>query len=114
MCAVKSIINVQVNSAEFEKFYNKFEEYQKHLEAMPDNWSEVGAAGKKTTAAFAALFGEMASVADSSNEIVKALNLASKAQKEFHKSTTASGDSMKKLVKDAEKLSKEIFGIGKA
>ena len=27
MCAVKSIIDVQVNSAEFEKFYNKFEEY---------------------------------------------------------------------------------------
>ena len=40
MCAVKSIIDVQVNSAELEKFYNKFEEYQKHLEAMPDNWSE--------------------------------------------------------------------------
>ena len=113
MCPVRSIIDVQVNSADFEKFYDKFEEYQKHLEAMPDNWSEVGAAGKKTTAAFAALFGEMASVADSSNEIVKALKLASKAQAEFHKATRTSGGSMKELVRDAEKLTKEITGIGK-
>lgn len=113
----KSIIDVQVNDEQFKAFYDLFQEYQKHLGSMPDDWRKIDQATKKAAKSFqsgaAGTLGILAEIAMNTRSMAEGLKKATHAQKQFGAATRGSANQMKKMAGYAAHLSKSIFGIGK-
>lgn len=115
--AFKSVIDIDVNDEKFADFYKLYEEFERSLGDMPEEWKKlgdaIGGAGKEIggiSKDTAVLLGGMRA---SSESIVKAFGEATKAQRHFDSATRHSARSMGMLEKSAAKVSKSIFGIGK-
>jgi hypothetical protein len=115
--AKKSIIEIDVQDEKWQKFMENFHAYEEALGAMPEDWKKIGEAMGHSGGIFSQTaqraMESLMSSASHISDMADGLKKATKAQEQFGRATGVSRSGMKGLVKDAESLSKNLFGIGK-
>ncbi|EDV5030015.1 hypothetical protein YS31_000999 [Salmonella enterica subsp. enterica] len=120
--AAKSIVEVDVQDEKFQSFLEKFNEYQKALSELPEQWRGavhgLGEAAKETervrdgtegiTKAFADGVAALASVNDGLDRLNGNLEKATKTQTEFNKKSGGARNFLNKASKDAKSLAGHI------
>ncbi|EAZ0275896.1 hypothetical protein BFH97_18465 [Salmonella enterica] len=120
--AAKSIIEIDVQDEKFQSFLEKFNEYQKALGELPEQWRGavhgLGEAAKETervrdgtegiTKAFADGVAALASVNDGLDRLNGNLEKATKTQTEFNKKSGGARNFLNKASKDAKSLAGHI------
>ncbi|HDP0376671.1 TPA: hypothetical protein P5S63_004546 [Salmonella enterica subsp. enterica serovar Concord] len=120
--AAKSIVEIDVQDEKFQSFLEKFNEYQKALGELPEQWRGVvhglGEAAKETervrdgtegiTKAFADGVAALASVNDGLDRLNGNLEKATKTQTEFNKKSGGARNFLNKASKDAKSLAGHI------
>lgn len=116
--AAKSVVEIDVQDEKFQAFLEKFNEYQKALEELPEQWrgaaQGIGDSAKQTekvlgsTEAIAQAFNEGIAAVASINEGLDRLNgnleKANKTQSEFNKKSSGARKFLSKASKDAKSL----------
>lgn len=120
--AAKSIVEIDVQDEKFQSFLEKFNEYQKALGELPEQWRGavhgLGEAAKETervrdgtegiTKAFADGVAALASVNDGLDPLNGNLEKATKTQTEFNKKSGGARNFLNKASKDAKSLAGHI------
>ncbi|EAY0431112.1 hypothetical protein B1Q30_18235 [Salmonella enterica] len=120
--AAKSIVEIDVQDEKFQSFLEKFNEYQKALSELPEQWRGavhgLGEAAKETervrdgtegiTKAFADGVAALASVNDGLDRLNGNLEKAAKTQTEFNKKSGGARTFLNKASKDAKSLAGHI------
>lgn len=120
--AAKSIVEIDVQDEKFQSFLEKFNEYQKALGELPEQWRGavhgLGEAAKETervrdgtegiTKAFADGVAALASVNDGLDRLNGNLEKATKTQTEFNKKSGGARAFLNKASKDAKSLAGHI------
>lgn len=120
--AAKSIVEIDVQDEKFKSFLEKFNEYQKALSELPEQWRGavhgLGEAAKETervrdgtegiTKAFADGVAALASVNDGLDRLNGNLEKATKTQTEFNKKSGGARNFLNKASKDAKSLAGHI------
>ncbi|ELE3278805.1 hypothetical protein RLQ86_004464 [Salmonella enterica subsp. enterica serovar Tucson] len=120
--AAKSIVEIDVQDEKFQSFLEKFNEYQKALGELPEQWRGavhgLGDAAKETervrdgtegiTKAFADGVAALASVNDGLDRLNGNLEKATKTQTEFNKKSGGARNFLNKASKDAKSLAGHI------
>ncbi|WP_447885247.1 lytic transglycosylase domain-containing protein [Serratia fonticola] len=120
--AAKSVVEIDVQDEKFQTFLEKFNEYQKALEGLPEQWrgaaQGIGDSAKQTdkvlgsTEAIARSFTDgvaaIASINDGLDRLNGNLERANKTQSEFNKKTSGAGKFLNKASKDAKELAGHI------
>ncbi|EKL2924046.1 hypothetical protein PQ304_002779 [Salmonella enterica] len=120
--AAKSIVEIDVQDEKFQSFLEKFNEYQKALGELPEQWRGavhgLGEAAKETervregtegiTKAFADGVAALASVNDGLDRLNGNLEKATKTQTEFNKKSGGARTFLNKASKDAKSLAGHI------
>lgn len=120
--AAKSIVEIDVQDEKFQSFLEKFNEYQKALSELPEQWRGavhgLGEAAKETervrdgtegiTKAFADGVAALASVNDGLDRLNGNLEKATKTQAEFNKKSGGARNFLNKASKDAKSLAGHI------
>ncbi len=120
--AAKSIVEIDVQDEKFQSFLEKFNEYQKALGELPEQWRVavhgLGEAAKETervrdgtegiTKAFADGVAALASVNDGLDRLNGNLEKATKTQTEFNKKSGGARNFLNKASKDAKSLAGHI------
>ncbi|EDK2438638.1 hypothetical protein CIX31_19025 [Salmonella enterica subsp. enterica serovar Panama] len=120
--AAKSIVEIDVQDEKFQSFLEKFNEYQKALSELPEQWRGavhgLGEAAKETervrdgtegiTKAFADGVAALASVNDGLDRLNGNLEKATKTQTEFNKKSGGARNFLNKANKDAKSLAGHI------
>ncbi|MFT2793034.1 lytic transglycosylase domain-containing protein [Serratia sp. T13T92] len=120
--AAKSVVEIDVQDEKFQTFLEKFNEYQKALEGLPEQWrgaaQGIGDSAKQTdkvlgsTEAIAQSFTDgvaaIASINDGLDRLNGNLERANKTQSEFNKKTSGARKFLNKASKDAKDLSGHI------
>ncbi|MFV9180552.1 lytic transglycosylase domain-containing protein [Serratia marcescens] len=120
--AAKSVVEIDVQDEKFQAFLEKFNEYQKALEGLPEQWrgaaQGIGDSAKQTekvlgsTEAIAQSFNEgvaaIASVNDGLDRLNGNLEKANKTQSEFNKKNRGASKFLNKASKDAKDLAGHI------
>ncbi|EOE5884748.1 hypothetical protein ACKKIY_001473 [Salmonella enterica subsp. enterica serovar Brandenburg] len=120
--AAKSIVEIDVQDEKFQSFLEKFNEYQKALGELPEQWRGavhgLGEAAKETervrdgtegiTKAFADGVAALASVNDGLDRLNGNLEKATKTQTEFNKKSGGARNFLNKASKDAKSLAGQI------
>ncbi|EAP9383830.1 hypothetical protein QNV42_000124 [Salmonella enterica] len=120
--AAKSIVEIDVQDEKFQSFLEKFNEYQKALGELPEQWRGavhgLGEAAKETervrdgtegiTKAFADGVAALASVNDGFDRLNGNLEKATKTQTEFNKKSGGARNFLNKASKDAKSLAGHI------
>lgn len=120
--AAKSIVEIDVQDEKFQSFLEKFNEYQKALSELPEQWRGavhgLGEAAKETervrdgtegiTKAFADGVAALASVNDGLDRLNGNLEKATKNQTEFNKKSGGVRNFLNKASKDAKSLAGHI------
>lgn len=120
--AAKSIVEIDVQDEKFQSFLEKFNEYQKALGELPEQWRGavhgLGEAAKETervrdgtegiTKAFADGVAAIAYVNDGLDRLNDNLEKATKTQTEFNKKSGGARNFLNKASKDAKSLSGHI------
>ncbi|EAW4751488.1 hypothetical protein FE505_17075 [Salmonella enterica] len=120
--AAKSIVEIDVQDEKFESFLEKFNEYQKALSELPEQWRGavhgLGEAAKETervrdgtegiTKAFADGVAALASVNDGLDRLNGNLEKATKTQTEFNRKSGGARNFLNKASKDAKSLAGHI------
>ncbi|EBS2655073.1 hypothetical protein E0V91_14245 [Salmonella enterica subsp. enterica serovar Kambole] len=120
--AAKSIVEIDVQDEKFQSFLEKFNEYQKSLSELPEQWRGavhgLGEAAKETervrdgtegiTKAFADGVAALASVNDGLDRLNGNLEKATKTQTEFNKKSGGARNFLNKASKDAKSLAGHI------
>ncbi|WP_080155169.1 hypothetical protein [Salmonella enterica] len=120
--AAKSIVEIDVQDEKFQSFLEKFNEYQKALSELPEQWRGavhgLGEAAKETervrdgtegiTKAFADGVAALASVNDGLDRLNGNLEKATKTQTEFNKKSGGACNFLNKASKDAKSLAGHI------
>ncbi|EAO6869713.1 hypothetical protein LJU77_001760 [Salmonella enterica] len=120
--AAKSIVEIDVQDEKFHSFLEKFNEYQKALSELPEQWRGavhgLGEAAKETervrdgtegiTKAFADGVAALASVNDGLDRLNGNLEKATKTQTEFNKKSGGARNFLNKASKDAKSLAGHI------
>ncbi|ECJ0799551.1 hypothetical protein FMP31_02880 [Salmonella enterica] len=120
--AAKSIVEIDVQDEKFQSFLEKFNEYQKALSELPEQWRGavhgLGEAAKETervrdgtegiTKAFADGVAALASVNDGLDRLNGNLEKATKTQTEFNKKSGGVRNFLNKASKDAKSLAGHI------
>ncbi|EKJ5422739.1 hypothetical protein PJP49_002341 [Salmonella enterica] len=120
--AAKSIVEIDVQDEKFQSFLEKFNEYQKALGELPEQWRGavhgLGEAAKETervrdgtegiTKAFADGVAALASVNDGLDRLNGNLEKATKTQTEFNKKSGGARNFLNKASKDAKLLAGHI------
>ncbi|EEC0252097.1 hypothetical protein ACX94_000017 [Salmonella enterica subsp. enterica] len=118
----KSIVEIDVQDEKFQSFLEKFNEYQKTLGELPEQWRGavhgLGEAAKETervrdgtegiTKAFADGVAALASVNDGLDRLNGNLEKATKTQTEFNKKSGGARNFLNKASKDAKSLAGHI------
>ncbi|MGK0739977.1 lytic transglycosylase domain-containing protein [Yokenella regensburgei] len=118
----KSVIDIDVQDEKFQSFLEKFNEYQKALEELPEQWRGaahgLGETAKETervrgsTEAIVQAFTDgvaaIASVNDGLDRLNGNLEKANKSQKELNKKTSGVRNFLNKASKDAKSLAGHI------
>ncbi|EBE3069196.1 hypothetical protein DT788_05845 [Salmonella enterica] len=120
--AAKSIVEIDVQDEKFKSFLEKFNEYQKALSELSEQWRGavhgLGEAAKETervrdgtegiTKAFADGVAALASVNDGLDRLNGNLEKATKTQTEFNKKSGGARNFLNKASKDAKSLAGHI------
>ncbi|HFG0945276.1 TPA: hypothetical protein ACGE0R_000501 [Salmonella enterica] len=120
--AAKSIVEIDVQDEKFQSFLEKFNEYQKALSELPEQWRGavhgLGEAAKETervrdgtegtTKAFADGVAALASVNDGLDRLNGNLEKAKKTQTEFNRKSGGARNFLNKASKDAKSLAGHI------
>ncbi|EEP7970150.1 hypothetical protein HCL06_001718 [Salmonella enterica] len=120
--AAKSIVEIDVQDEKFQSFLEKFNEYQKSLSELPEQWRGavhgLGEAAKETervrdgtegiTKAFVDGVAALASVNDGLDRLNGNLEKATKTQTEFNKKSGGARNFLNKASKDAKSLAGHI------
>ncbi|ELB3810859.1 hypothetical protein RHE77_000580 [Salmonella enterica] len=120
--AAKSIVEIDVQDEKFQSFLEKFNEYQKALGELPEQWRGavhgLGEAAKETervrdgtegiTKAFTDGVAALASVNDGLDRLNGNLEKATKTQTEFNKKSGGTRNFLNKASKDAKSLAGHI------
>ncbi|ECO8925801.1 hypothetical protein IFY44_001200 [Salmonella enterica] len=120
--AAKSIVEIDVQDEKFQSFLEKFNEYQKALSELPEQWRGavhgLGEAAKETervrdgtegiTKAFADGVAALASVNDGLDRLNDNLEKATKTQTEFNRKSGGARNFLNKASKDAKSLAGHI------
>lgn len=120
--AAKSIVEIDVQDEKFQSFLEKFNEYQKALSELPEQWRGavhgLGEAAKETervrdgtegiTKAFADGVAALSSVNDGLDRLNGNLEKATKTQTEFNKKSGGARNFLNKASKDAKSLAGHI------
>ncbi|HCI7276872.1 TPA: hypothetical protein NPR67_002091 [Salmonella enterica subsp. enterica serovar Infantis] len=120
--AAKSIVEIDVQDEKFQSFLEKFNEYQKALGELPEQWRGavhgLGETAKETervrdgtegiTKAFADGVAALASVNDGLDRLNGNLEKATKTQTEFNKKSGGARNFLNKASKDAKSLAGHI------
>ncbi|EBG9869875.1 hypothetical protein IIG06_001701 [Salmonella enterica] len=120
--AAKSIVEIDVQDEKFQSFLEKFNEYQKALGELPEQWRGavhgLGEAAKETervrdgtegiTKAFTDGVAALASVNDGLDRLNGNLEKATKTQTEFNKKSGGARNFLNKASKDAKSLAGHI------
>ncbi len=120
--AAKSIVEIDVQDEKFQSFLEKFNEYQKALGELPEQWRGavhgLGEAAKETervrdgtegiTKAFADGVAALTSVNDGLDRLNGNLEKATKTQTEFNKKSGGARNFLNKASKDAKSLAGHI------
>ncbi|EDM4449528.1 hypothetical protein CSU86_08430 [Salmonella enterica subsp. enterica serovar Dublin] len=120
--AAKSIVEIDVQDEKFQSFLEKFNEYQKALGELPEQWRGavhgLGEAAKETervrdgtegiTKAFADGVAALVSVNDGLDRLNGNLEKATKTQTEFNKKSGGARNFLNKASKDAKSLAGHI------
>ncbi|HFD2062245.1 TPA: lytic transglycosylase domain-containing protein [Serratia marcescens] len=120
--AAKSVVEIDVQDEKFQAFLEKFNEYQKALEELPEQWrgaaQGIGDSAKQTekvlgsTEAIAQSFTEgvaaIASLNDGLDRLNGNLEKANKTQSEFNKKNRRASTFLSKANKDAKELAGHI------
>jgi hypothetical protein len=120
--AAKSIVEIDVNDDKFQSFLEKFNEYQKALDGLPEQWrgaaQGIGDSAKETektrvgaesvTRAFNEGLMSIASINDGLDRLNGNLEKASKTQSDLNKKTSATKNFLNKASKDAKSLAGHI------
>ncbi len=120
--AAKSIVEIDVQDEKFQSFLEKFNEYQKALSELPEQWRGavhgLGEAAKETervrdgtegiTKAFADGVAALAFVNDGLVRLNGNLEKATKTQTEFNKKSGGARNFLNKASKDAKSLAGHI------
>ncbi|EKS2954496.1 hypothetical protein QBK05_004925 [Salmonella enterica] len=120
--AAKSIVEIDVQDEKFQSFLEKFNEYQKVLGELPEQWRGavhgLGEAAKETervrdgtegiTKAFADGVAALASVNDGLDRLNGNLEKATKTQTEFNRKSGGARNFLNKASKDAKSLAGHI------
>ncbi|EAY7465572.1 hypothetical protein AC152_07740 [Salmonella enterica] len=120
--SAKSIVEIDVQDEKFQSFLEKFNEYQKALSELPEQWRGavhgLGEAAKETervrdgtegiTKAFADGVAALASVNDGLDRLNGNLEKATKTQTEFNKKSGGARNFLNKASKDAKSLAGHI------
>ncbi|EAR4502581.1 hypothetical protein ACLD5L_004306 [Salmonella enterica subsp. enterica serovar Typhimurium] len=120
--AAKSIVEIDVQDEKFQSFLEKFNEYQKALGELPEQWRGavhgLGEAAKETervrdgtegiTKAFADGVAALASVNDGLDRLNGNLEKATKTQTEFNKKSGGARNFLNKASKDTKSLAGHI------
>lgn len=120
--AAKSIVEIDVQDEKFQSFLEKFNEYQKALSELPEQWRGavhgLGEAAKETervrdgtegiTKAFADGVAALASVNDGLDRLCGNLEKATKTQTEFNRKSGGARNFLNKASKDAKSLAGHI------
>lgn len=120
--AAKSIVEIDVQDEKFQSFLEKFNEYQKALSELPEQWRGavhgLGEAAKETervrdgtegiTKAFADGVEALASVNDGLDRLNGNLEKATKTQTEFNRKSGGARNFLNKASKDAKSLAGHI------
>lgn len=118
----KSVVEIDVQDEKFQSFLEKFGEYQKALEELPEQWrgvaQGVGDSTKETekaqgiTEAVAKAFNDgvaaIASLNDGLDRLNGHLDKANKTQAELNKKTSGASKFLKQATKDARSLAGHI------
>ncbi|EAX8486577.1 hypothetical protein BUL87_11580 [Salmonella enterica] len=120
--AAKSIVEIDVQDEKFQSFLEKFNEYQKALSELPEQWRGavhgLGEAAKETervrdgtegiTKAFADGVASLSSVNDGLDRLNGNLEKATKTQTEFNRKSGGARNFLNKASKDAKSLAGHI------
>lgn len=120
--AAKSIVEIDVQDEKFQSFLEKFNEYQKALSELPEQWRGavhgLGETAKETervrdgteaiTKAFTDGVSAIASVNDGLDRLNGNLEKATKTQAEFSKKSSGARNFLNKASKDAKSLAGHI------
>ncbi|EOF9208090.1 hypothetical protein ACK2ND_004089 [Salmonella enterica] len=120
--AAKSIVEIDVQDEKFQSFLEKFNEYQKALSELPEQWRGavhgLGEAAKETervrdgtegiTKAFADGVAALASVNDGLDRLNGNLEKATKTQTAFNRKSGGARNFLNKASKDAKSLAGHI------
>ncbi|ECO9884378.1 hypothetical protein FX408_25305 [Salmonella enterica] len=120
--AAKSIVEIDVQDEKFQSFLEKFNEYQKALSELPEQWRGavhgLGEAAKETervrdgtegiTKAFADGVAALTSVNDGLDRLNGNLEKATKTQAEFNRKSGGARNFLNKASKDAKSLAGHI------
>ncbi|EIQ8287734.1 hypothetical protein LV036_001815 [Salmonella enterica] len=120
--AAKSIVEIDVQDEKFQSFLEKFNEYQKALSELPEQWRGavhgLGEAAKETervrdgtegiTKAFADGVAALSSVNDGLDRLNGNLGKATKTQTEFNRKSGGARNFLNKASKDAKSLAGHI------
>ncbi|ELL6448198.1 hypothetical protein Q4X18_001755 [Salmonella enterica] len=120
--AAKSIVEIDVQDEKFQSFLEKYNEYQKALSELPEQWRGavhgLGEAAKETervrdgtegiTKAFADGVAALASVNDGLDRLNGNLEKATKTQTEFNRKSGGARNFLNKASKDAKSLAGHI------
>lgn len=123
--AAKSIVEIDVQDEKFQSFLEKFNEYQKALSELPEQWRGavhgLGEAAKETervrdgtegiTKAFADGVAALTSVNDGLDRLNGNLEKATKTQAEFNKKSGGARNFLNKASKDAKSLAGHIKDV---
>jgi len=116
----RPVIDIAVNTAEFEKFADLFNDYHAKLEDMPAAWQELNAAMEgagdagKSLAEGALTGKEALALAFAQAELIgDSLTKAVKAQNALGDASHSTNKRMSELAKTAKGLGSEISGVGK-
>ncbi|WP_085337026.1 lytic transglycosylase domain-containing protein [Serratia marcescens] len=120
--AAKSVVEIDVQDEKFQAFLEKFNDYQKALEGLPEQWrgaaQGIGDSAKQTekvlgsteaiTQAFNDGVAAIASVNDGLDRLNGNLEKANKTQSEFNKKNRSASTFLGKASKDAKELAGHI------
>lgn len=120
--AAKSVVEIDVQDEKFQAFLEKFNDYQKALEGLPEQWrgaaQGIGDSAKQTekvlgsteaiTQAFNDGVAAIASVNDGLDRLNGNLEKANKTQSEFNKKNQRASTFLGKASKDAKELAGHI------
>jgi len=118
----KSILEIDVQDEKFQSFLDKFNEYQKALSELPEQWRGavhgLGDAAKETervktgtesvTQAFTEGVAAIASLNDGLDRLNSHLAKANKTQSELNKKTSGARNFLNKASKDAKSLASHL------